>query len=85
MKREKLPVIATSPTGETFELGHVSRCTSSCLGAFLKREGFDNLPPEAKRLGTWERVAYSLDLSPNKYRAAYRCQGWTIAVEKEKD
>lgn len=80
MKREQLPVIATSPTGETFELGYVSRVTSSCLSAFLKREGFDNLPPAAKGLGDWRRLS---DLYPGAMRAAYRCEGWTISVERK--
>ena len=77
-KRERIPVIATSPSGETFELGHVSRVTSSCLIAFLKREGFDNLPPDAKGRD-WKRIVRD---TPIGRRFAYTSDGWAITVER---
>lgn len=76
MKREQLPVIATSPAGEPFELGHVSRMTSSCLVAFLKREGFDNLPPDAKGRD-WRRIVRETSAGR---RFAYASDGWKITV-----
>lgn len=76
MKRERLPVIATSPSGETFELGHVSRATSSCLVAYLKREGFDNLPPDAKGRD-WRRIVRETSAGR---RFAYVSDGWSVTV-----
>jgi hypothetical protein len=77
MKRERIPVIATSPAGETFELGHVSRVTSTCRAAFLKREGFDNLPPDAKG-----RDWRSLRPGTGAKRAAFASDGWVISVAR---
>lgn len=70
MKRERIPVTVTHTSGQQHIVGYVSRVTSTCLAAFLKREGFAALDSLGVNVGPWEHVGPG---------PRYRAGEWTLA------
>lgn len=82
MKRERIPVIASGPNGESHVLGHVSRVTRSCLAAFLQREGFDALAKLGGPRVQWDAMPPVECVGPDGYGTGFSADGWRVTVSR---